>query len=66
RGRIDPYAVESPAEFFAVVTEFFFEVSYVFISVLVALRQLIRRVLSFRSVKTTTSKRAFADIPIAI
>lgn len=24
-GRIDPYAVESPAEFFAVVTEFFFE-----------------------------------------
>lgn len=25
RGRIDPYAVESPAEFFAVVTEFFFE-----------------------------------------
>ena len=25
RGHIDPYAVESPAEFFAVVTEFFFE-----------------------------------------
>jgi len=25
RGRIDPYAVTSPAEFFAVVTEFFFE-----------------------------------------
>lgn len=24
-GRIDPYAVQSPAEFFAVVTEFFFE-----------------------------------------
>jgi len=25
KGRIDPYALESPAEFFAVVTEFFFE-----------------------------------------
>lgn len=25
RGKIDPYAVKSPAEFFAVVTEFFFE-----------------------------------------
>lgn len=25
RGRIDPYAVQNPAEFFAVVTEFFFE-----------------------------------------